>query len=80
MSLTKDITLNINGVDFECEVEYSIEQGQGGASHLPPEHCTQEVYESLEIYKLTLFVGETDISELVGYLFDSIADAILDDN
>lgn len=75
---TSNVTLSINGTDFEAEVEYTPSWFIPAVTHLAPEDCFEGEGEDLIIHSLHMLIKVCgiDTKQDVWFLVDGLTDDI----
>lgn len=60
---TEIINLEINGVEFEAEVEFSFIQGEPAITHLLPEDCCEGSPDEYELNSLCILIHDKGFTE-----------------
>lgn len=60
---TQTIQLEINGVEFEAEVEFSFIQGEPAITHLLPENCCEGSPDEYELNSLCILIHDKGFPE-----------------
>ncbi len=70
--------IEINGVDFECKIEYTYRPGDPGKTHGRPEDCYPPEDLEIEIQSLKIFTGKLVSNKTEKVFYD--ADFLLSDS
>lgn len=77
---TEKINLDIEGKEFECEVEFDYTAGRPAVLFALPENCSPEEPEEWEITGLTILIEYPHITDKhdIGFIIEDLAEVIVE--
>ncbi len=77
---TEKINLEIEGKEFECEVQFDFTPGEPAITSAPPEFCDQGSPDEWEISGLTILIEYPHVTDKhdIGFLIEDLAEIIIE--